>query len=342
MSSHPAVNFGQSERGLFSPEEIARLMESEYRRSLRYDYPLSLLCLEIDRLEALHDLYGVDSEQRILRAVVSMLRSSTRASDVLGMPQDAHVVVLLPHTTTQGAAVIAGRLLAGCRELEFRGDGRSLRASLSIGITTRREDPGLARMMEDGRAALAGARQAGGDRWLPYDRLPRAPEPAGTARPVDEPRRARAHVVKPAPPPPLPAIHELPGRTLAEKVRSLFEVSGLGTEFGDLERQVLGILERAPGAATRPRSRAEVLEEIRQLERHIAEQRRLLDADEEELARLVREKSADPGVASVYRTVQGLDPDARDYAHKKQLLSVLYQANVELLRQLEDEAGRSP
>jgi len=90
----------------------------------------------------------------------------------------------------------------------------------------------------------------------------------------------------------------------------------------------------------RPRaSRAEVLAEMRTLEARIAEQRRLLDASEEELERLLREKSLDPGIASLYRDVQGLDPSERNYKKKKELLAVIYQANVELLRQLEREAG---
>jgi hypothetical protein len=44
-------------------------------------------------------------------------------------------------------------------------------------------------------------------------------------------------------------------------------------------------------------------------------------------------------VASLYRTVQGLDPSEQDFQKKKELLGVIYRANVELLRQLEREAG---
>src|SRR6185295_5320609 len=115
MSGFPSVNFGQSEGGLFTAEEIARLMESEYQRALRYGHPLALLLVEIDRLESLHDLYGVESEKRILRAVAELLRSSTRASDVLGSLRDDHLLLVLPHATAAGAATLARRLLAGCR-----------------------------------------------------------------------------------------------------------------------------------------------------------------------------------------------------------------------------------
>jgi hypothetical protein len=54
---------------------------------------------------------------------------------------------------------------------------------------------------------------------------------------------------------------------------------------------------------------------------------------------MIQEKSVDPGLASIYRGVQGLDPHARDYAKKKELLAVIYKANVDLLHELRAQGG---
>ena len=70
------------------------------------------------------------------------------------------------------------------------------------------------------------------------------------------------------------------------------------------------------------------------LERRLAKLKQLLEATEEELGRLIQEKSIDPGIASIYRQVQGISPDARDYQRKRELLGLIYQANVELLKQI--------
>lgn len=340
MGGFPSLNFGQSESGLFSPAEIARLMESEYQRALRYGHALALLLVEIDRLESLHDLYGIESEARIVRAVSSLLRSATRASDVLGTVRDQRLLVLLPHTPAAGAAILARRLLAGCRELEFRGEGRVLRATLSIGSAQHADEEGLARLGERAEQALHLAVAGGGDRLVEYERLPRAPAatravPVGPAAPV--PRRGQ-----PAPgPSPLPDVHELPGATLEEKVKRLLRLAGGAGDHAVLEREVLAVLQRTVGEARPARaSRAEVQGEMRALAERVAELKRLLDASEGELARLIQEKSLDPGLASIYRSVQGLDPGERNFSQKKELLAVLYRANVELLRQLEDEVGR--
>ena len=346
MSGQPSVNFGQSGSGLFSPEEIARLIESEFQRALRYGHPLSLLFLEIDRLESLHDLYGVESEARIRGAVAGLLRSSTRASDVLGTTRGQRLLLCLPHAQREGAVALARRLLAGCRTLEFRGEGRILRATLSIGIATREEEGELARLTERAELALRAAVAGGGDRYVVYERAlePRAASPrVGDVRPA-VPARTRAPAVRPPAsaqaPPPLPAAHELPGATLEEKVRTLLALAGVPDGMPELEREVLAILQQGL-SENRPRaSREEIHAEMRVLEERVAQLKRLLDASEEELARMVREKSVDPGVASIYRTVQGLDPSEANFKKKKELLAVIYRANVELLKELEREARR--
>lgn len=339
MTAFPALNFGQSGKSLFSPQEIARLMESEFRRSLRYGYPLGLCLIGIDRLESLHDLYGVDSRARIVESVLTLLRSTTRASDALGMLREQRLLVLLPHSPRAACQAVARRLLRGCRELEFRGDGRNLRASLSIGLAQRAGETSLAALAARAERALAAASEAGGNRFLEAEELLPPPTPVRVA-PVELPP-APAPAVRSAPPlPALPTPEELVGANLAERVHRLFQVVGAGEGMAALERDVLATLQRTlDDARPRPRSQAEVQEAIRELEARVEELRRMLDASEQELERMIREKSVDPGLASLYRGVQGLDPGAQNYAQKKELLAVIYQANVDLLRELRAQGG---
>ena len=121
-------------------------------------------------------------------------------------------------------------------------------------------------------------------------------------------------------------------------MQALIQLSFGPGSHDDLRRDVVDILRGTLTGATRPKAtRAEVLKEQRALEQRIDELKRLLGASEEELERLVREKSVDPGLSSLYRSVQGLDPSERNFTKKKELLAVIYQANVELLRQLQKE-----
>ena len=102
MSGFPSVNFSETEEGLFSPAEVRRLMRVEFDRAKRYGYPAAAMLVEVDRLEYLHDLYGWESKQEILRSVIRLLRSTTRDSDFLGCMHADRILVVFPHTPVHG------------------------------------------------------------------------------------------------------------------------------------------------------------------------------------------------------------------------------------------------
>ena len=74
MTGFLTVNFSDTDEGLFTTSEVLQLMRVEYDRAKRYDYPASLIVIEVDRLEYLHNLYGWESKEEILQSVIKTLR----------------------------------------------------------------------------------------------------------------------------------------------------------------------------------------------------------------------------------------------------------------------------
>ena len=70
--------------------------------------------------------------------------------------------------------------------------------------------------------------------------------------------------------------------------------------------------------------------EIGLLERRISKLCKHLGQTEQELARVLKMKDLDPGVASVYRTVQGLNPETDAREQKAKLMNQIFDANVKL------------
>lgn len=70
------------------------------------------------------------------------------------------------------------------------------------------------------------------------------------------------------------------------------------------------------------------------LERRIAKLTALLEQAEQNLARVAAMRGDDPGIASIYRSVQGLAPDERAFAFKQKLMKKIFQANLELKQEL--------
>jgi hypothetical protein len=106
------------------------------------------------------------------------------------------------------------------------------------------------------------------------------------------------------------------------------------------------LVEIATEAVHRARQRAfdeRVTEHQRRIElfeRRIAKLKGSLERTESELARLAALKPGDAGLASIYRSVQGLSGDDAHFAAKQELLEEIFQANLMLRRAVgEQRAG---
>ena len=168
LPAFPTANFSDSEEGLFTSSEIQKLMRIEYDRAQRYGYPMVLMLVEVDRLEYLHDLYGYESKEEILHAVIGQLRGLTRESDFLGCMSNERVLAAFPHTPERAAGYIAGRLLHGSRSLQFESGGRRIRITLSVGIAVSDPDRVLTfdEFFAEAHDSLSFAIRAGGDRYV--------------------------------------------------------------------------------------------------------------------------------------------------------------------------------
>ncbi|MCK6446283.1 MAG: GGDEF domain-containing protein [Planctomycetes bacterium] len=160
-----------SEPSLFSLSQIMHLMRVEFARAQRYRYPVSCLILSVDRLNELRDLFGYDAKEAILSEVIELLRTSTRSCDFLGRLSDDRFLAIVPHTPADGARVLAERLLAATRQLEFQAEGRALAVTCSIGSSHNQGGDTLFfdAMLAAAEGALTEAQTSGGDRHVGRD-----------------------------------------------------------------------------------------------------------------------------------------------------------------------------
>ena len=339
MTSAATVNFSDTDQGLFSPAEIRSLMHVEFDRAVRYGYPAAAMLVEVDRLEYLHSLYGWESKEEILSSVIRLLRSTTRDSDFLGCMQGSRILALFPHANEETIQAIAGRMLHVCRELDFRIDERSLRATLSIGVSVLKPgaDLDFAAFLSSAEEAVGFAAVSGGDRFV---RREPAREVIQELREEieDEARQLAAEALAVA-----PVVtqqdHELEAALEAELRATLERGSETGLDESVIEealRVALDGVRRARDVAV-TRTVREHLEKIDLLERRVTKLKDLLDATEQELGRVAASRGADSGVASIYRSVQGLRGDERNFESKKEMLTLIFEANLELQKKRKRE-----
>ncbi len=122
------------------------------------------------------------------------------------------------------------------------------------------------------------------------------------------------------------------GHDLERRLRSLFDVSELAgrVSLAD-ERAILAFAEQAvQGELDRRGVAPENDSEVALLERRIAKLTQSLASTEATIQKLARMKDIDPGVASEFRSVQGLASLDESFEQKKELLRDIFIANQQL------------
>jgi diguanylate cyclase (GGDEF)-like protein len=96
--------------GLFSFPYFMRRLKDELIRARRYVYPFSLLLIDLDVSQKLKKKFGLEGEIEVIKALADDLKNSLRRCDLLSYEDEGRIFVLLPHTPSNGAMVVARRL----------------------------------------------------------------------------------------------------------------------------------------------------------------------------------------------------------------------------------------
>lgn len=324
MAEFPTVNFAGDDEGLFSNAEIQRLMRAECQRATRYRYAVTAMMISVDRLEQLGDLYGMESRDAILAEVGALLRRSTRESDFLGRMVGSRFFAIFPHTSRRDGPALAARLLRDASQLLFDEGSARVNVTLSVGLSFRDagETSDVDQLQVEVTSAVKDAAAAGGSRVSEY--VPPAPLPKAdsASRELDQ-------------------LGEHLELLLTQKVAAMFESMGQSVpDFGGKGPEVLALAVEKMEAA-HEQMRREHSERVSQLERRLAKMAQTLDLTEAELQRAMSFKGEDTGVASIYRTVQGISDVEDNLDLKKEMMAAIFEANMELKQQSSGQAKGS-
>ncbi|MCP4115914.1 MAG: GGDEF domain-containing protein [Desulfobacteraceae bacterium] len=112
-------------------------LEEEIQRAARYLHPLSLLLLDIDHFKKVNDVHGHQVGDDVLIGIASIIKSNTRAVDIVGRYGGEEFVVILPETDEKGASVIAEKLRKLIERHEFDiSDEKKINVTSSFGVSS--------------------------------------------------------------------------------------------------------------------------------------------------------------------------------------------------------------
>jgi diguanylate cyclase (GGDEF)-like protein len=119
--------------GLGNRRFLLERLDLEASRAIRYDEPLTLILVDIDRMIHVNETYGVEKGDEVLQKVSEVVAEQIRTSDLAGRYDGEEFLILCPHTDRPNAQFLAERLRCRVAELSF--DGIEDGAETEFGIT---------------------------------------------------------------------------------------------------------------------------------------------------------------------------------------------------------------
>jgi two-component system cell cycle response regulator len=116
-------------------------LKKEFLRSVRYQYPLSLIMVDISHFKKANDNSEHQTRDLVLKRLADLLRRSVRDADVVCRYGSEEVAVILPHTPDSSALIVAEKLKKMIETTEvltenIRLNMRADIGAVSLGVST--------------------------------------------------------------------------------------------------------------------------------------------------------------------------------------------------------------
>jgi two-component system cell cycle response regulator len=134
--------------GCLNRRHFLTLADQEYRRSVRYQRPLSLLMLDIDHFKQINDQFGHPVGDQVLCALVELLKANLRNVDILSRHGGEEFTILLPETPKNRAYQVAERLRCAVETMGVEKAGRNISITISVGVASLEVEIGQVKSIE--------------------------------------------------------------------------------------------------------------------------------------------------------------------------------------------------
>jgi diguanylate cyclase (GGDEF)-like protein/PAS domain S-box-containing protein len=120
---------------LFNRRYLREMLGGACETARRYDHALSLCMLDVDNLKQVNDMHGHEGGDQVLKWVGSVVGKKLRCSDFAGRYGGDEFIVVLPHTSVEGAAECISRIQCSMRDSPFQMGPESFSVTFSAGIS---------------------------------------------------------------------------------------------------------------------------------------------------------------------------------------------------------------
>ena len=149
------------------------MLDKEKERADRFGHTFSLAIIDLDHFKRINDSYGHPTGDDVLRGFAERMRACARKMDWLGRQQadttfgrygGEEFLLVLPHTTLDGARICMDRFRARVQQESFATQSGPLAVTFSAGVAEHRTGEPVAATLARADAALYRAKAGGRNR----------------------------------------------------------------------------------------------------------------------------------------------------------------------------------
>ncbi|SDZ99991.1 diguanylate cyclase (GGDEF) domain-containing protein [Desulfuromusa kysingii] len=116
-------------------------LQGEFQRAKRYKEPLSIIMLDVDYFKKVNDGWGHQVGDLVLKRLAELIVATVRDSDVVCRYGGEELLVILPHTETAAALIVAENLrlkIANADIIMETADkpSQAIRVTVSLGVSS--------------------------------------------------------------------------------------------------------------------------------------------------------------------------------------------------------------
>lgn len=108
--------------------------EREFSRSIRYQRPMAVIMIDVDKFKSINDSYGHPEGDIVLKAIAETIRTQLRDLDLFARYGGDEFIILLPEVDFAGGNLIAERIVAAISALKVDREGRQFHPSITAGV----------------------------------------------------------------------------------------------------------------------------------------------------------------------------------------------------------------
>ena len=151
--------------GLYNRRYFDKMLETEMRRTIRYNRPLTLIMGDIDHFKQFNDQYGHQKGDSVLRTVATILKENCRSSDMVCRYGGEEMAVILPEQHGGQGFDTAEKLRIAVEKHAEEIEGLSVTLSFGVSSTGERVK-GTEELIKQSDSALYEAKKRGRNRTV--------------------------------------------------------------------------------------------------------------------------------------------------------------------------------